>query len=54
MQCMKNARKHEIKCKKKGKKDLPTLEDKNLAKISEENDKKFVGEPCPIQRERKV
>ena len=45
MQCMKNARKHEIKCKKKGKKDLPTLEDKNLAKISEENDKKSLVEP---------
>ena len=37
---MKNARNHEIKCKRKGKKDLPALEDKNLAKISEENNKK--------------
>ena len=32
--------KHENKCKKKGKKVLLALEEKNLAKILEENDKK--------------
>ena len=30
--CMKNAWKHEIKCKRKGKRDLPAFKDKNLAK----------------------
>ena len=40
---MKNAWNHEIKCKRKGKKDLPAFKDKNLAKIVEENDKKFFG-----------
>ena len=32
--------KHENKCKRKGKKVLPALEEKNLAKRMEENDKK--------------
>ena len=43
--CMKNAWNHEIKCKRKGKKELLALEDKNLAKIPEENDKKSLVEP---------
>ena len=34
--------------------DLPAQREKNLAKNSEENNKKFVGEPCPNQRERKA
>ena len=34
--------KHENKCKRKGKKVLPALEEKNLAKILEENDKKLL------------
>ena len=38
---MKNAGKHEIKCKRKGKKDLPAYEEENLAKNPEENDKKL-------------
>ena len=51
--CMKNAWKHEIKYKRKGIKDLPALGDKNLAKISEENDKKSLVEPSQVgERER--
>ena len=42
---MKNAWKHEIKCKRKGKRDLSAFKDKNLAKILEENDKKLMVEP---------
>ena len=38
---MKNAGKHEIKCKRKGKKNLPTYEEENLAKNPDENDKKL-------------
>ena len=34
--------------------DLSAQREENLAKVQEENDKKFVGEPCPIRRERKV
>ena len=50
---MKNAWKHEIKCKRKGKKDLSALEDKNLGKIPEENDKKSLVEPSQVkERER--
>ena len=33
--------KHEIKCKRKGKKDLPALREENLAKRTDENDKKL-------------
>ena len=40
---MKNAWKHEIKCKRKGKRDLPVFKDKNLTKNLEENDKKIDG-----------
>ena len=41
MKCMKNAWTHEIKCKMKGKKDLPAYREENLAKNPEENDKKL-------------
>ena len=37
---------------KEGHMDLPAYREENLAKNLEENDKTFVGEPCPIQRER--
>ena len=40
---MKNAWKQEINLKKKGKRDLPASKDKNLAKISKENDKNLNG-----------
>ena len=40
--------KHEIKCKRKGKRDLPALGDKNLAKILEEDDKKSLVEPSQV------
>ena len=33
--------KHEIKCKRKGKKDLLALGEENLAKRMDENDKKL-------------
>ena len=39
--CMKNAWKHEINCKRNGKKDLPAYEDENLPKNPEKNDKKL-------------
>ena len=44
--------KHENKCKRKGKKVLPTLEEKNLAKILEENDKNLASWTDRIERER--
>ena len=39
--CMKNARKHEIKCKRKGIMDLSAYEEENLAKNPEKNNKKL-------------
>ena len=33
---------------------LPALREENLAKIEEENDKKFVVQPCQIGERRKV
>ena len=45
LQGQKPCRNHEIKCKGKGKRDLLALKDKNLAKTSEENDKKSLVEP---------
>ena len=45
--------KHENKCKRKGKKVLPALEEKNLAKILEENDKKIYLDPWPIEEREK-
>ena len=33
---------------------LPALREKNLAKIEEENDKKFVVLPCQVEERRKV
>ena len=46
--------KRENKCKKKGKKVLLALEEKNLAKILEENDKKTCQDSWTdrIERER--
>ena len=41
--------KHENKCKKKGKKVLSALEEKNLAKILEENDKNLARSLGPIE-----
>ena len=38
---MKNARKHEIKCKRKGIMDLSAYEEENLAKNPEKNKKKL-------------
>ena len=49
----KNAWKLELKCKRKGKIDLLPWREENLAKNPKENDKKLVGELCPIWRERK-
>ena len=33
---------------------LPALREENLAKIKEENDKKFVVQPCQVRERRKV
>ena len=33
---------------------LPTLREENLAKIEEENDKKFVMQPCQVGERRKI
>ena len=33
---------------------LPTLREENFAKIEEENDKKFVMQPCQVGERRKV
>ena len=51
---MKNAWNHEIKCKEKGKRDLSAFKNKNLAKILEENDKKFDGGAYSQRGEREV
>ena len=42
--------KHENKCKRKAKKVLPALEEKNVAKILEENDKNFARSLVPIKQ----
>ena len=42
----------ENKCKRKGKRVLPALEEKNLAKELEENDKKFDLSLDQLNRER--
>ena len=42
--------KHENKCKRKGKKVLLALEEKNVAKILEENDKNFARSLVPIKQ----
>ena len=39
--------------KKRGKRVLPVYEDKNIAKESEENDKKLIGSLDRSKRERK-
>ena len=33
---------------------LPALREENLEKIEEENDKKFVVQPCQVRERRKV
>ena len=43
-----NAWRHEIKCKRKGIKDLLAWREENLANISKENDKKLVMEPSQV------
>ena len=44
--------KHENKCKRKGKKVLPALKEKNVAKILEENDKNLIWTLDRSNRER--
>ena len=44
--------KHEIKCKRKGKMDLPAWREENLAKRQIENDKKNEDFPWPSRMER--
>ena len=46
--------KHENKCKRKGKKVLPALEEKNLAKPLEENDKNLIWTLDRSKRERRT
>ena len=46
--------KHENKCKRKGKKVLPALEEKNLAKTLEENKKKLIWTLGRSKRERRT
>ena len=43
-----------IKPKRRIKMVLPALREENLAKIEEENDKKFVVLPCQVGERRKV
>ena len=50
----KYAWKHENKTKRRDRMVLPTLREENLAKIEEENDKKFVMQPCQVGERRKV
>ena len=51
---MKKCMKHVNKCKRRGKRVLPALEDKNLAKSLRENNKKLIGSLDQSKRERKV
>ena len=46
--------KHENKCKRKGKKVLPALKEKNVAKILEENDKNLIWTLDRLKRERRT
>ena len=52
--CMKNAWKHEIKCKRKGKKDIPSYEEENFAKNPEEIKKNCRLALSNSEREKKV
>ena len=45
---------HENKTKKRDRMVLPALREENLAKIEEENDKKFVVQPCQVGERRKI
>ena len=51
--CMIYCMKHENKCKRKGKRVLPALEEKNLAKRTEENNKNLDWSLDRSDRERK-
>ena len=51
---MKICMKYENKNKRRDKMVLPALREENLAKIEEENDKKFVVLPCQVGERRKV
>ena len=51
---MKKCMNNENKWKKKGKKVLPALEEKNLAKILEENDKNLARTLGPIEDRKSV
>ena len=53
LKCMKKGMRNENKWKRRGIKVLPVYEDKNLAKESEENDKKLIGSLDRSKRERK-
>ena len=52
LKCMKKCMRNENKSKRRGIKVLPVYEDKNLAKESEENDKKLIGSLDRLKRER--
>ena len=54
MKCMINAWKHEIKCKRKGIKDLPAYREENLAKNPEENNKKLWASLVQFRERKKV
>ena len=45
---------HEKQCKRKGNMDIPAYGERNLARNQEENDKKFVVEPCRVGEREKV
>ena len=45
---------HENKTKRRDRMVLPALREENLAKIEEENDKKFVVQPCQVGERRKI
>ena len=45
---------HENMNKRRDKMVLPALREENLAKIKEENDKKFIVLPCQVEERRKV
>ena len=45
---------HENMNKRRDKMVLPALREENLAKIKEENNKKFIMLPCQVEERRKV
>ena len=52
LKCMKKCMNNENKWKRRGKRVLPALEDKNLAKSLRENDKKLIGSLDRREREK--